>query len=114
MNLRATIARVQEAATEYFSQFQEAVAKRSDAVLRITSSGRFEDRLSPALGSVAKLLREYIAEQEDEDFKTELQSLHERCLAFQEEIACFTNMEWEEHVYWAEGKISPVTRSQIP
>lgn len=113
MNLRATIARVQEAATEYFSQFQEAVAKRSDAVLRITSPGRFEDRLSPALGSVAKLLREYIAEQEDEDFKTELQSLHERCLAFQEEIACFTNMEWEEHVYWAEGKISPVTRSQI-
>lgn len=113
MNLRATIARVQDAATEYFAQFYEAVSKRSDSVLRITAPGRFVDQLSPELGKVAKLLREYIAEQEDEDFKTELQSLHERCLAFQEEIACFTGMEWDEHVYWAEGKISPVTRSQI-
>lgn len=113
LQLRATIAKVQDAATEYFAQFQEAVAKRTDSVLRIVKPGRFSDHLSAQLGNVAKLLREYIAEQEDQDFRTELQSLHERCLAFQEEIAGFTEMAWEEHVYWAEGRLSSVTRAPM-
>ncbi len=113
LQLRATIAKVQDAATEYFAQFQEAVAKRSDSVLRIVKPGCFTDNLSDALGNVAKLLREYIAEQEDQDFRTELQSLHERCLAFQEEIAGFTAMAWDEHVYWAEGRLSTVSRAPM-
>lgn len=113
LQLRATIARVQDAATEYFLQFQEAVRDRKDSVLRIVKPGRFSDNLSAQLGEVAKMLREYIAEQTDADFRTELQSMHERCLCFQEEIAGFTEMAWNEHVYWAEGKLSSVSRTQM-
>lgn len=113
LQLRATIAKVQDAATEYFLQFQEAVRDRKDSVLRIVKPGRFSDNLSAQLGEVAKMLREYIAEQTDADFRTELQSMHERCLCFQEEIAGFTDMAWNEHVYWAEGKLSSVSRTQM-
>ena len=113
LQLRATIAKVQDAATEYFLQFQEAVRDRKDSVLRIVKPGRFSDNLSAQLGEVAKMLREYIAEQTDADFRTELQSMHERCLCFQEEIAGFTEMAWNEHVYWAEGKLSSVSRTQM-
>ena len=113
MELRAKIAKVQDAATSYFEQFYEAVSKRSDSVLRIMKPGRFTDGLSPELADVAKMLRDYIAEQDDADFRTELQSLHERCLGYIEDISGFTSMGWEDHVYWAEGKISPVTRSQM-
>lgn len=113
LQLRATIAKVQDAATEYFLQFQEAVRDRKDSVLRIVKPGRFSDNLSAQLGEVAKMLREYIAEQTDADFRTELQSMHERCLCFQEEIAGFTEMAWNEHVYWAEGKLSSVSHTQM-
>ncbi len=113
LQLRSIIAKVQEAATEYFEQFLEAVTRRSDSVLRIVSPGKFTDQLSAQLGNVAKLLRDYIAEQEDADFRTELQSLHERCLAFQEEIAGFTEMAWEEHVYWAEGRAPTPARGAM-
>ncbi len=111
MEIRRAVSAAHDAANAYFNQYSEEVLRRRDSILRVMRPGKYTNELSPALDEIARLLRIYVAEQEDADFKTELQSQLERCQIFSEEVSAFTAMAYESHVYWAEGRTSSITQN---
>ena len=106
--IRSMIARLHDLSYAFFDQFGKALEVLPDKCLRIRQPGRFEDILSEPLNDLERRIRDYIEEQENPEFKTELSAQLDRCSAIREAVRDFIRMEDAENsVYWAEGRTLP-------
>lgn len=106
--IRSLIAKLHDLSYDFFDQFGEALEPLPDKCLRIRQPGRFADTLSEPLCDLERRIKEYIEEQENPEFKTELNSQLDRCTAIRDSIREFIGMkDAENSVYWVEGKILP-------
>jgi len=106
LEIRKVLANAHDAAGLFFSQFAMTLEKRGTDSYRIRRLGEFADGFSQRLSEIARLLKDYLETQEDQEFKTELGSQLERCEAYASSVAKFVEMSFENHVYWTEGKLS--------
>ena len=112
MALRSLISKLHDLSFAFFDQFGEALEPLPDKCLRLHKPGRFTDTLSDALCSLERSMKEYIEEQESPEFKTELNSQLDRCIAIRDAIRDFIAMKDQENsVYWIEGKTMPQSSS---
>lgn len=112
--IRSLIAKLHDLSYEFFDQFGAALEPLPDKCLRIYRAGRFTDSLSEPLAELERRIKEYIEEQENPEFKTELNSQLDRCAAIREAIADFIAMkDAENSVYWIEGKTLPQNSGMI-
>ena len=112
--IRSLIAKLHDLAYEFFDQFAEALEPLQDKCLRIYRPGRFSDTLSAPFGELERRIREYIEEQENPEFKTELVSQLDRCTAIRDAIRDFIAMtDAENSVYWVEGKTLPQSQAMM-
>lgn len=112
--LRSLIAKLHDLTFAFFDQFGAALEPLQDKCLRIYKPGRFEDLLSAPLNDLERRIRDYIEEQENPEFKTELSAQLERCLAIRDAIAGFIKMEDAENsVYWVEGRALPQNAGMV-
>lgn len=112
--LRSLIAKLHDLTFAFFDQFGAALEPLQDKCLRIYKPGRFEDLLSGPLNDLERRIRDYIEEQENPEFKTELSAQLERCLAIRDSIAGFIKMEDAENsVYWVEGRSLPQNAGMV-
>ena len=103
--IRSLIAKLHDLSYDFFDQFGEALEPLPDKCLRIYRPGRFIDTLSEPLGELERRIRDYVEEQENPEFKTELNSQLDRCAAIRDAIKSFIAMDDSENsVYWIEGK----------
>ena len=106
--IRSLIAKLHDLSYAFFDQFGQALEPLPDKCLRIYKAGRFSDTLSEPLADLERRIKEYIEEQENPEFKTELNSQLDRCTAIRESIADFIAMKDSENsVYWVEGRNLP-------
>ncbi|MBO4647376.1 MAG: hypothetical protein J5806_04395 [Lentisphaeria bacterium] len=114
LTIRAVIARLHDLSYAFFDQFGEALEPLPDKCLRIYKPGRFVDTLSEPLADLERRISEYIEEQENPEFKTELDSQLDRCRAIRETVRDFIAMkDAENSVYWVEGKTLPQSQSMM-
>lgn len=106
MEMRKSISKIHESARQFFAQFDDALEHSPDQTLRVGRPGQFEDNISTSLDELSAMLKSYASVQEDADFKDELNSQLERCMAYKDAVRAFISMGFENHVYWAEGRTS--------
>ncbi len=109
LELRKTVAKIQENTFTFFNMFTQVLDEKSDNLLRLRAANIVPDLLSVELERLRKKLSHYSKQQDDKDYKTELDAQTLKCAAYSESVFNFLNMTLEEHVYWIEnesGKIS--------
>ena len=102
LGLRKAVSAAQDRAISFFQILRERVTQQNDSICRLRKPGSITDLLSEPLASLAESLKDYIKLQDDEDFKTELNSQFNRALAYAQGIFQFATMSLPEHVYWLE------------
>lgn len=106
--IRSLIAKLHDLSYAFFDQFGEALEPLQEKCLRIYKAGRFTDTLSEPFNDLERRIKEYIEEQENPEFKTELNSQLDRCAAIRDAVRDFIAMkDAENSVYWVEGKTLP-------
>lgn len=111
--IRGLISKLHDLSFAFFDQFDVVLEKLPDKCLRIRKGGQFTDFLSAPLSELERRIREYMEEQENPEFKTELNAQLTRCSAIRDSIADFIAMKQSESVYWVEGKSIPQSGSVI-
>ena len=104
MELRAAVANTLEAAKKFFDFYYDLVSDNKEKTFRIFKTGEYPDPLSPHLTELSEKLKNFIEEQENNDYRMELNSMLDRCEALRTEVGGFVAMEYENHVYWTEGR----------
>ena len=105
MEIRASVANCMDAADKFFETYSELVADSKENTFRILKANKYPNPLSPALAILSEKLQRFIEDQDDSDYRLELNSLLERCENYRNEIEKIVSMDYEKHVYWAEGRI---------
>lgn len=101
--LRSELMNVQDAADEFFGQYEEPLSKTTEQVLRIMSPGKFNDNITKPLNDLVTRLGNFAKGYEDRDIAMELLAQVDRCGEFAEEITSFVNLDLPDQVYWCEG-----------
>jgi ATP-dependent DNA helicase DinG len=104
LELRKAVTTAQENSFAFFHQIGEILNERQDQTLRLRKPNFVPDLMSHPLGKLDEMLTEYLKEQEEEDFQTELEAQLNRCKLYRQGIYDFLNMELAEHVYWTENR----------
>ncbi len=113
MELRRLLSNAHDAATLFFAQYSSRMEERGEDCFRIYKPAGFEDGLSPRLRELSKYLKDYAEDQEDDAFKSELDSQLLRCSEFSNSVEGFVKMSFENHVYWIEGRKIPGRSGQM-
>lgn len=104
MELRKVVNKALDASSSFFTIIDGIMSEKNDSIVRLRKPGFAPDLISEPLGKLEKMLSDYIKTQEDEDFKTELQSQLMRCEFYAQGSYDLINMKLENHVYWIENK----------
>lgn len=104
MEIRASVANTMDAAEKFFETFYDLVDDSKEKTFRILKANKYPDPLSPALAGLSEKLKNFIADQDDSDYRMELNSMLDRCESLRSEIEGFVGMQYENHVYWTEGR----------
>lgn len=114
MDLRAKVAELRRTAAAFFSLAEQFMLERQENIRRYLKPAIIPDLLSQPLGAVRNALQDYVKEQEDKDFRTELEAMIMRCDAYINGISDFINMSYSEHVYWIEEAKAGVSVQAAP
>ncbi len=102
LELRAQVTALKSAGKHFFAQFEDYLAQADDSIRAVTKPGLFPNTLQTPLMDFRNRLGDYTQEQEDIDFKSELEAQLARCDAYIDGIAAFLEMTLPESVYWVE------------
>ncbi len=101
-------------AEEYLRAGNSGERENSGNTRRVRQRGIFTDNLSGPLKVLFRMLMEYTMEQEDESFKTELQSQLDRCRSYIDGIISFVNMDINDAVYYIETERGSAVLNAVP
>lgn len=106
LSMRGQVSRLHDAASIFFDQFQESLAKSPEQCLRMHHPGAYDNPMSSLFSDLERMLTDYLTD-EGEDLesghKLEVSSQLSRVSACREELDAFVTMNYEDHVYWVEG-----------
>lgn len=91
------------AAEEFFGDVYEWRVNQKDRNGRALQSDLFENKLSPALDSLARSVRHQAREIEDESQKKDFTSAHDRLVALSGNIQQWVDQQIPDAVYWSEA-----------
>ncbi len=115
MNLRKIIAELKPQTSAFFSLFENMLAEKNDSVYRVHTPKMVPNLLAAGLGRLRNALAAFAEiQEEDKNFKTELEAQVSRCDAFIDGIDAFIDMAYPEHVYWIEEEKGGVTLQGAP
>ncbi len=103
LELRKAVSDAQDSATAFFNIIDQLPGNGGDSIFRVRKPNPVPDLLSGPLAKLEKMLEDYLKEQDDEGFRTELQSQIDRCAGFAEGIVTFLDMRLDDHVYWIQA-----------
>lgn len=104
LSLRRMVSEILESAENFFRNVGEFLLRHDENILRIRQSNFVANTLSEHLGGLSGALKKYIENQEDEDFKQELNAQLMVCEYYHESIFNFMNLNLADHVYWIESR----------
>ena len=103
IELRGLAAAARNEAYGFFSPYAELLKACGDNALRLKAApDDYPNMLTPSLLALAKKLDEIIENEEDNSFRTELESAREHCRCFIDEIDRFTQRLMPDAVYYIE------------
>lgn len=115
MNLRRIIAELKPQVGAFFTLFENMLVQKNDTVYRLYTPKMVPNLLAAGLGRLRNALAAYAdLQEEDKNFKTELEAQVGRIDAFIDGIDAFIDMSLPEHVYWIEEEKHGVTLQGAP
>ncbi len=114
MNLRKIIAEIKPQVGAFFTLFENMLLKNQETALRLRTPNVVPNLLSAGFGRLRTALADFSEDQEDKNFKTELESQVGRCDAFINGLQTFIDMSLPEHVYWIEEDKGGITLQGAP
>lgn len=102
LELRAMAAELKAAGKHFFAQFEDYLDRADESIRAVDQPGGFPNTLNERLLAFRARLGDYVQEQEDPDYKSELEAQLLRCDGYIDGIAAFIDMTLPESVYWVE------------
>lgn len=102
--LRGAVAESREEAYGFFTPYENLLRERNETALEVKDPAKYPNRLTEKLLKLSSRLSDYLGEQEDASFRTELEAQLTRCREFINGIDQFTNRQVPDAVYYAEDE----------
>ena len=102
--LRGAVAESREEAYGFFTPYENLLRERNETALEIKDTAKYPNKLTEKLLKLSSRLSDYLDEQEDASFRTELEAQLTRCREFINGVDQFTNRNVPDAVYYAEDE----------
>lgn len=114
--LRGRVAEARDESYGFFAAFEELLNRNHETALEITHPERFIDNLTPKLMRLAAGLQNLADDEEEEDdsFKTEIESMISRCRETVDGLDAFMHRTMPDAVYYAEDDQGGVALNVTP
>jgi len=112
--LRAAVTESRDEAYGFFTPYENLLRERNENALEIPDPSRFPDRLSDKLMRLHRKLSDFLGEQEEPSYRTEIEAQLTRCREFVDGIEQFTHREVPDAVYYAEAERGGVALHATP
>lgn len=118
--LQRDVDRCRAVANDYFADLLDWWEQRGKSNGRVSTPEVVENEVSGALQSLARSLRTFAGDQEEESIRKDFISAHDRLLALAEAVEQWNRQEIEDAVYWLEqapsrrGGMARVTLAATP
>ena len=113
---RGLVAETRDESCGFFANFSELLRRSGETALAITHPEHFVDNLTDRLMNIARQLQRIADDEDEEDnsFKTEIESMLSRCREFVDGINTFMHRTKEKSVYYAEEESNGITLNVTP
>ena len=114
--VRGYVAAARDESCAFFAAFEELLDRRDETAVEITHPENFIDNLTPKLMRLAGALQALADDEDEEDdsFKTELESMISRCRETVDGLDAFMHRTMPEAVYYAEDDQGGVCLNATP
>lgn len=114
MELRALTVEARDEAYGYFRFFEDMLARSNESAMKIPYADMCSENLSRALLALARKLDGVVEDEEDESFKTELQSQLSRLREYIDAVNEFHHQTLPDAVYYSESDRGSITLHGAP
>ena len=114
--LRGMVAETRDESYGFFAGFEEFLNRHNESAVEINHPENFIDGLTPKMMRLASHLQKLADNEEDEDesFKTEIESMISRCRETVDDLDAFMHRTMPDAVYYAENESGGVTLNATP
>ncbi|MDR0933165.1 MAG: ATP-dependent DNA helicase [Victivallales bacterium] len=112
--LRGAVSECRDEAYGFFAPYENLLHEHNENALEIHDPGRFPNRLGAKLEELHRKLATYLEEQEEVNFRTEMEAQLTRCREFIGGIDQFTRKLVPDAVYYAESERGGTTLHATP
>ena len=103
LELRSQVTALKSLGKEFFGQFENYLMECDEPIRPVLRSGLFSNHLQMPLADFRSELGDFVLEQSDADYQSELESIVNQCDMYIDNIHAFINMTIPESVYWVES-----------
>ena len=114
LDLRSLISDARDEAYRYFNFYEDMLSTRHETALKIPRPDMCSENLSRVLMSLARKLDAFAEDEEDDAFKTELQSHLGRVREYIDAVSSFHHQTVPDTVYYAESERGNTTLHGAP
>ncbi len=102
--LRGAVADSRDEAYGFFTPYENLLREKNETALEIKDTSHYPNKLSEKLLLLSRQLSDYLDEQEDASYRTEIEAQLTRCREFINGLEQFTNKLVPDAVYYAEDE----------
>ena len=113
---RGLVAETRDETYGFFANFEELLRRNDETALTVTHPEHFVDNLTQKLMQIASQLQQIADDEDEEDnsFKTEIESMLSRCRGYVDGIDTFMHRTMDKAVYYAEEDSDGLTLNVTP
>ena len=112
--LRALVSDARDEAYGYFRFYERLLEDSRESALKISRPDMCSEKLTHALLALARKLDEVLEDEDDDSFKTELQSQYSRVREYIDAVEMFHHQMIPDSVYFAESDRNSITLHGAP
>ena len=114
LELRALVSDARDEAYGYFRFFEDLLATHNETALKVPRPDMCSEKITRILMSLARSLDAFIEDEEDDAFKTEMQSHLGRVREYIDAVSAFHHQTLPEAVYYIESERGNITLHGAP
>ena len=114
LDLRAQVSDVRDEAYAYFSFYENMLTSKYETALKVPQPDMCSEKLTRMLAALVLKLDAFIEDEEDNTFKTELQSQCSRLREYIDAVSAFHHQTIPDAVYYIESDRNSVTLHGAP
>ncbi len=103
LDLRQLVAAARDESYGFFAPYENLLTSHRETALAVAPAREVSDRFTFAMQKVMKKMVQCIDDEEDNSFKSELESLLDRCRGIVDAVYEFQDMRKPQNVYYAEN-----------